>query len=321
MKQILVLTPFSPEQKTLLERQAPGCCFTYCPQGQETGEMAAKADIIIGNIDPDLLKGCGHLELLQLHSAGADAYTAPGILPAGAELTCATGAYGLAIAEHMLGALLAMKKNLYRYYDNQKKHLWRDEGAVSGIYGTRTLVIGFGNLGSEFARRMRSMGSYVVGIRRTPGLPSEFADEMHTMEALDDELARADIVALTLPGTARTCGLIGRPQLLSMKKDAFLLNNGRGSAVDLDALCEVMKDGHLAGAILDVTDPEPLPPEHPFWDLPNAILTPHVSGDFNLPKTLDLLAEIAAENLRRHLCGEPLKSAVDLTEGYRRAER
>lgn len=320
MKTIVVTVPVRSEHIEKLEDAAPGCRFLFLSEEEAAKEKLEDAEIIFGNVAPETVRQCRSLKLLQLNSAGAVPYTKEGVLPEGAVLACATGAYGLALAEHMLGMLLAMKKKLYLYRENQKNHLWQDEGSVTGIYGTRTLIVGYGNIGREFAKRMKAMGSFIVGIRRSEGGEDEFADELYTMSELDEQLPLADIVFLSLPGTPETDGLMGERRLGAMKPGAYLMNVGRGGAVDSDALCRIMARGHLAGAALDVTDPEPLPPEHPLWEAENVVITPHISGEFHMKETLDRIVEIGADNIRRFLSGKPLNNVVDMKLGYRKRQ-
>jgi phosphoglycerate dehydrogenase-like enzyme len=317
MKRIFVTIPVKEHHRTLLQNAAPGCEFIYAGEDGISPEDVADADIIVGKVPIPMLKQCKHLEFLQLNSAGASEFTAEGVLPEGTALACATGAYGLAISEYLLGALLAMMKKLHLYHDNQVRREWKSEGSVRAIYGSKFLIVGAGDIGSEFARRVKALGGYTAGIRRTvSGCPDCF-DEMHTMDKLDALLPGADVVSLSLPATPETYRVIDSRRLSLMKKGVYLLNVGRGTAIDTDALCRAMEEGRLAGAALDVTDPEPLPKDHPLWRAPNVYITPHVSGAYYLSETLDRVVAIAAQNISRFLSGEPLLSAVDFSTGYR----
>lgn len=275
-------------------------------------------DIIIGNLPKEKLNIAKNLKWLQLNSAGADVYVKEGVLPEGVILTNATGAYGLAISEHMLGVLLELLKKLNLYRDNQRENIWKDEGEVRSIYGSTVLVVGLGDIGSEFAKRIKALGGYTIGIRRSDTRKPEFIDELYLMDKLDEVLGRADVVALTLPQTKDTYKLFNKDRLLKMKKGAVLLNVGRGTVIDTDALYEVLQEDYLFGAAIDVTDPEPLPSAHNLWDLKNVIITPHISGDYHLRETHNRIVNIAAENLKAYLKGEELKNIVDLSTGYRR---
>ena len=156
-----------------------------------------------------------------------------------------------------------------------------------------------------------------MGIRRTVREKPEYVDEMHTLDEMDELLPRADVVALSLPSGKDATGLMDERRLRLMKKGAILINVGRGKAIVTDALQRVCQEGHISAA-LDVTDPEPLPAEHPLWHTPNVFITPHISGFFHLPQTLDRIIKISSENLRRFVAGEQLLNIVDGATGYRR---
>ena len=173
-----------------------------------------------------------------------------------------------------------------------------------------------GNIGSEFLKRCKALGSHTIGVKRTPGEKPEWLDELYTIEEVDQLLPRADVLALVLPETAKTYRMFDEEKLSLLRNDAILLNVGRGNTVDNLAVAKMLQEGRLAGAFLDVFDPEPLPEDHPLWDAPNAILTPHITGNFTLQQTLDNIADIAAENFRRFVTGQPLIHEVDLAEGY-----
>ena len=204
INKILVVLPVENRHKELLRSCAEGAQMEFIPAKDLTKQLVQDADIIIGNVSPELLRGTGRLKWLQLNSAGTDGYTEDGILPEGALLTNATGAYGLAISEHMIGALLCIMKKLHLYGADQQKHVWGDHGNVTSIYGSRTLVVGFGDIGSEFAVRMNALGSRVTGIRRNQTEKPDYLEALYQMDALAECLRTADIVAACLPGTEET---------------------------------------------------------------------------------------------------------------------
>lgn len=315
---ILVTIPVADCQRQALEAQAPGQPFLYCPAPDVTESLIRKARIIIGNVAPHLLPAATRLEWLHLNSAGAAEFLAPGILPPQARLTNSSGAYGLAISEHLLAMLLMIQKKLYLYRDNQADARWHDEGDVTSIEGSTTLVVGLGDIGGEFARKMKALGSRTIGIKRHPVGKPDYLDELATLSELDQLLPRADIVALCLPGTPETDHLFDRERLGRLKQTAILLNVGRGNVLDTEALCDWLSSGHLSGAGLDVTDPEPLPADHRLWGIRNAVITPHVSGFYHLPATLARIVTIAVRNLGRFMQNEPLENLVDFQTGYRR---
>ncbi|MDD3867007.1 MAG: D-2-hydroxyacid dehydrogenase [Eubacteriales bacterium] len=322
LNNILVVMPVTSAQKQRLESASPHSRFIFRDEtsfydSAEAGQLLAEADAIIGFPPPRLLPGLKRLQWLQLYTAGANRYVEFSDYPRQVILTNASGAYGLAISEHMVGMVFSLLKKLHLYRDQQFDGHWQDAGAVTKIEGTTTLIVGFGDIGSAFAAKMKALGSHVIGIRRHQSSRSDLLDEQYLPHQLDEVLPRADIVALALPENQETRGLFDRERLLRMKAGSVLLNVGRGSAIDSSALCDVLAQGHLAGAGLDVTEPEPLPPEHPLWRQPNALITPHVSGGFHLAETGNRIIEIAARNLQHWHSGETLRNIVDFSTGYR----
>ncbi|MGL6173707.1 MAG: D-2-hydroxyacid dehydrogenase [Cellulosilyticaceae bacterium] len=317
-KNILVLIPVNESHKNYLESKAPDAKFSYSRPDSVVKEQIEEAHIIIGNPPLRLLHQPENLEWLQLQSAGADTYAKEEVIGKKVLLTNSTGAYGLAVAEHMIGLVFMLYKNLHRYRDEQKRENWFHLGEVKSIEGARVLVIGAGDIGGEFAKRMKALGADTVGVRRTQVAKPEWLDEVYLMEQLDQLLPQADIIALSLPQTKETYKLINQEKLALMKRDAIVINVGRGSSIDTEALCEALEKKQLLGAGLDVTDPEPLPKTHPLWQMENVVITPHVSGGYSLPETLNRIVKIAGENLSAYQNGEPLKNNVDFETGYRK---
>ena len=317
-KKILVVLPVSEGQKERLEEFADKSCFTYTSYKKATKKMVEEADIIIGNIDPDLLEYAKNLEWLQLNSAGADAYVKKGVLPEEVVLTNATGAYGPGVAEHMLAVLFSIQKKLHLYRDNQNQCEWQDEGEVMSLRGGCALIVGLGDIGLYFARLLRNFGYRVIGIKRRPGQVPQGVDELYTMQHLDEPLPEADVIFSVLPETKATKNIFNAKRFREMKNSAVFLNAGRGSAVNTEDLCQALIAGEIYGAGLDVTDPEPLPSQHKLWNMKNVVITPHISGDFHHPATLYRIVDIAAGNLKRYCAGEPLMNVVDRETGYRK---
>lgn len=312
---ILVTLPLQERQKAKLEAEAPAEEFLYCQPKDLTGEQLRDAEVILGNVPPAALKDAGKLKWLQLNNAGTEGFC-DGAVPEGVLLTNATGAYGLAISEHLIGMLFQIRKKLHLYAVNQMSCSWRNEGHVLPVEGTRVLVIGLGDIGRTFAQKMKALGCYVVGVKRRAGEKPDYVDELYTMEQLDALLGDADIIAMSLPGNASTYHVLNRERIGKLKETATVLNVGRGTAIDTEALTEALLQGRIGGAGLDVTDPEPLPPDHPLWKAPNAVITPHISGRFSLPETLERIVEICARNLRHYQKGEELENIVDFETGY-----
>lgn len=317
-EKVIVLLPLEAPHRAKLEAAAPGWEFLYREPSAVTDSEIGEATAIVGNLPPARLAKAAKLGLLQLNSAGTDGYTAPGVLPPGAALANATGAYGLGISEYMMGVLLSLSKKLPGYYDCQRAGEWRDLGPVRAICDSHVLAVGLGDIGGRFARLCKAFGAHVTGVRRAGTDKPEYIDRLVLIDELDSVLLEADTVALSLPGTKATYHLFDRERISKMKPGALLINVGRGTAIDPDALCDALESGQLGGAAIDVTEPEPLPAGHRLWKAPNLLITPHVSGGYHMPQTLGMIADIAAHNLAALRDGQPLRSLVDLETGYRR---
>ena len=315
MKIVIALNLTPDEQKRFMDA-APGCELRFVGAGGITLENASDADAIFGNPPPSLLCGLTRLKVLQLRSAGVDGYDAAIRRIPGARLCNASGAYGLTVSEAMLAMLLALMKKLHLYRDAQAAAQWQWLGQVRAIRGARILVLGLGDVGAMFAGHVKALGAHVIGVKRTPGPKPDCVDELYTIEALDEILPTADAVCMCLPDTPQTRGLLSAARIAAMKPGAFIVNAGRGSAIDQDALADALNAGRLGGAALDVTTPEPLPPDHPLWTAANCLITPHVAGGRSLPQTWDFVLEILLDNLRALDAGRPLSHEVDLDAGY-----
>lgn len=318
-KNVLILLTTDEVHRKRMREAAPAAHIIFLPKDELTGEQIARANVIVGNPPLSLLPRAEKLEWLQLESAGANRFTEPGVLKETTLLTNATGCFGLSISEYMICMVLSLFQNQKAYRENQRKHLWHDEGRVKSIFGSTALAVGLGDIGGEFAKRFRALGGSVIGMRRSNAEKPDYVDELYLMDRLDELLPRADVVALSLPETAQTRGLFGAERLARMKPGAVLINVGRGSAVDSSALCDALNAGRLGGAALDVTEPEPLPPEHPLWDARNALITPHVSGGYDLPETYERVFRLCTDNLGRYFRGEPLHNPVDFKTGYKKS--
>ncbi len=317
MKEVLVTIPVQEEHRRYLEEIGKGMHFTYaCRKEGAAREMVWRADYILGNVKPEYLPQAEKLQFLQLDSAGANEYVRPGILPAGVKLCNATGAYGVTIAEYLVGVVFALKKKLYLYEENRMKHSWHDEGMVTNIAGSKTLVLGLGDIGSTFARKMNALGSKVTGVRRSFMEKPEYLEGVYQMNALEELLPDADIVVCTLPETTETYHLLDERKLRLMKPEAVLINIGRGSLIPTQDLIRVLEENIIAGAAIDVAEQEPLPEDSGLWKAANLIITPHVAGNYHTQDILDKAVKIAGENLRAFLEGKALRNEVDFTTGY-----
>ncbi len=310
-KKVLVLIPMTGEQKGRLEGTLPDADFIYGNLPEVTEEQVQQAEIILGNAPAHMIKASEKLSWIHLNSAGFDPYVKEGILGPHTILTSSSGAYGKAVSEHMFAMLLALQKKLHLYRDDQRTHVWGEQGQVVSITDSVILVLGTGDIGKHFAKLAHSLGAYVIGVKKNPAECPAYMDELHLREELEALLPRADAVVSFLPSTKETRGLFDKRFIGLMKPGSLFLNGGRGDLVCTEDLCDALESGHLSGAALDVTDPEPLPKDHRLWDIPNAFITPHISGFYHLPETLHNVVEICIENVRRYAAGEPLKNVVN----------
>ncbi len=305
---ILNLLPLADGEREEFQAIAPEARHIFARRSTASAEDFAAATVILGWPRPEAVKAAGNLKWFQTMWAGSEEYA--GFLPEGALFTSSSGSNSRSVAEHMFAGLLALCRRLPVYWDSQRAHVWRDEGRMKTLLDGTVLVVGAGHVGAEFARMCQKFGAKTVGLKRAVRGPVEGFDHLDTMDRLDELLPRADAVALVLPHSPQTVGLMDARRLGLMKEDAILISAGRGSVLDQDALADVMKAGRLWGAMLDVTDPEPLPPDSPLWDIPNLLLTPHVAGGMRLEITRRKCVEMAQENLRRYLAGEKLVNLV-----------
>ncbi|MDR0449884.1 MAG: D-2-hydroxyacid dehydrogenase [Treponema sp.] len=319
MDKALVLFPATEDFKRGLAGALPGYEFIFNEDG-DTGRIEAGSagdiTVIFGNPGRDFIARCPRLRWIQLQSAGTDGYI-NGELGPEVLLSCASGGYGHGVSEHLVALTLQIVKKLHLYRDEQNRGRWQNRGSVKSILGSTVLVVGLGDIGSEYAWRMKALGAYLIGVRRTARPKSDYMDEVYLTDRLDELLPRADVVALILPGIKETEGIISRERLAKMKRGAVIVNAGRGSAIDTEALCDALESGQIGGAGLDVTAPEPLPEGHRLWKLEGAVITPHVAGGRNMPETERRLMELNLENAARFAKGERLRSLVDIKTGYR----
>ena len=317
MDVILNFLRLTEAEREAFQTAAPNAQHLFRPVADQTKDARtapqdelARATVIIGCPPAGEMGKCPNLKWLQTWSAGVAPYLAPGVLPEGCMLSSAVGCYGPAVSEHMLSAALALMKKLPAYRDNQNAHSWADEGIVKSFEGATVLMLGTGDIGSHFAQLAKALGAHTMGLNRHPEKPVAGMDELHPLSDLDQWLPQADVVALALPETPETYHLMDERRLRLMKPDAILVNAGRGSGVDDLALADVLNSGHLWGAALDVTEPEPLPADHPLWACKNLLLTPHTAGGDKLDATIRRIAALSLENLKRYLTGEELRNRM-----------
>jgi phosphoglycerate dehydrogenase-like enzyme len=273
-------------------------------------------------VDRDIFPTLARLRWVQAPAAGVGSLLYPEMVASAVTLTNARGIRARPIAEHVLGVTLALARQLHVALRHQARHEWVQDqlegsgaSTIRALHGARMAVIGLGGIGREVASVAARFGMRVTAIRKHPdGALPEGIEAVLSPERLPEVLARSDVVVLCAPLTAETRGLIGTREVAQMKRGALLVNVGRGRLVVDEAIVEGLRSGQIGGAALDVFTHEPLDPASPYWDLPNVIVTPHVSGameDYWTP-----LVALFSENLRRFEAGRPLLNVIDKEAGY-----
>jgi phosphoglycerate dehydrogenase-like enzyme len=281
-------------------RERVSCEIVRARTPAEEREHIETVPIATGHaLDSDLLSHAENLSLFACAAAGVDHLPIDALEEQGIAVTNASGIHGPNIAEHVIANILVFSRNLHHGWRRQANSEWRHYRAHSQELGNSTVtVVGLGHIGQSITERLEPFGCHQIGVRYTPekGGPT---DEVVGFEedALHAALARTDYLVLACPLTETTRNLISDAECETLPSDAVVVNIGRGPIIDTDALLDAVKGNSIRGAALDVTDPEPLPPDHELWRMGNVLITPHNSGD--TPQYYPRLADIVARNLQQ----------------------
>lgn len=266
--------------------RATGIAHIEVRSAADLARRLPEADVLVvsGLWRNELLDAAPRLRFVQSISAGVNQYDQARFVDKGVRLASAQGVNEVAVAEHAMALLLAIKRHLHTGRDNQNRQHWRpmiaDIGAREDeLRGKTLLIVGYGRIGQRLARLARAFEMRVLGLRRSPAGDTGAADAVHGVDQLSALLPQADAVVLTCPLTPATTGLIGPASFALMQPSAVLINVARGAVVDEPALIAALSEGRIAAAGLDVTVEEPLPAASPLWRMPNVVLTPHSAGE------------------------------------------
>ena len=295
---------FTPHFFTLEQSEEARACLQHC-------EVLFAHSVDMLRAAPATLKWycCAY--------AGVDPYCREPSLFANPDcLLTNSNAYGVTIAEYVVMVTLMLLRRMPAYEEVVRKREWFNQLPVRSIRDSEFTILGTGDIGVNVAERMRGMGAgKIVGLSRS-GRPHPSFDEVHPISDLEKLLPQTQILVMALPGTPETFHILNRERIALLPADSYVINVGRGTALDQAALAEALNSGRLAGAALDVMDPEPLPKDDPLWNARNLILTPHVSGNMTLGYTCDRIVDLFCRDLLTYAAGRPLEALVDRTRGY-----
>lgn len=321
MRKIAVMEDFlTPEhrKRVLAAAEKHGFAVDFYGRGKAPAEGLDQYEIIYGWCEPGDLKRATGLKWYCCGFAGVDQlsddslYASPDVV-----LSNSSGAYGLTISEHILMVTLMLLRRMPEFQDIVRRREWVSELPMRSIYGSRITVLGAGDIGTNFARRAKALGAgHICGVSRSGRNPDPAYDRMLPQEQLDQVLPETEILVMALPSVADTVGILSRERIALLPRDAIVVNVGRGTAIDQEALMEALNAGRIAGAALDVVVPEPLPREHPLWSTRNLLLTPHISGNMSLGYTCDRNLDMFCRDLENYAAGRPLEHRVDRKRGY-----
>ena len=312
-RSILVYHPEPGEAQAyarLIKQPKPPFPVAVCATPAEAEPHIADAEILYAwNFPRELVPRAAKLRWAQSMGAGVERLMVPE-LPRRVTVTRVAGIFGPWMAEYVLGWCLWLTQRTELFRAQQRERRWRQVDPLR-LHGATLCVVGLGDIGRTIARAARGFGMRVVGVSRSGKMVAE-AERVHKVRDIRKAIATADFVALTVPLTGATRGLIGAAELAAMRPTAWLINVARGPVVDEAALLDALRNNRLGGVVLDVFDEEPLPQGHPLWEFGNVVVTPHISG----PSTPGEIAPIFDDNLRRYLAGRTLRYVADRERGY-----
>jgi D-2-hydroxyacid dehydrogenase (NADP+) len=309
----------SPDLVQQLRRAAPQARIVPVSPDTVMGEIA-DADAFLGEITSAQVRAGRNLKWVGVMSAGVERVLFPAdgnsdLRQSNIVLTNNKIVQGPEIADHALAMLLMLSRKLYVLYRNDQQQIWQP-GSYGGIElnGKTAVVVGVGGIGTQIAVRAHAFGMTVIGVdpEDKPFFP--FVQRVVKPDEFDEVLAKADVVFLSVPDTPRSHKMMGARQFELMKKNSYFIAVSRGGIYDINGLVKALDERRLAGAGVDVTDPEPLPAGHPLWKFENVVITPHIAGRSD--QDAGRMVTTLTENTRRFVEGKPLLNVVDKQKGY-----
>ncbi len=309
-KMVLLPPDLPADWPDKIRAAVPGIDVEAFDDASAAMDAIVDADAAYGTVPPELLARATKLRWIAAARAGLGGdWFYPELVAHPAVVTNLRGIYNESLSQHIMGLLLAFAQRFEHYLPQQRERLWKRGPGMMELGGMTALIVGVGGAGAETARRCAAFGMHVVGVDPRETTAPEGMAELVATERLDEKLAEADFVILTVPESPQTLNMFNAERFAAMKPGSIFINIGRGACVETDALVAALRSGHLGGAGLDVVAPEPLPADHPLWGMPNVLITPHVAifGTHYQHKR----EAIVLENCRRFAAGEPLMNVVD----------
>ncbi len=319
MRKIAVCVPYVLgvyEDKINCAAKEYGFCVDYFDSAHSLASRIDEYEVLYGDVGPDIIKNAANLRWVCSPNAGVEKYLPDDAMPKGCMLSNSSGAYGPAIAEHIVMVLLMLMRRMPEYQSAMQNRSWPCFSPIRSILGSNILLLGTGDIGSNTARRLSALGAKVTGICRSGKSGEPAFGKVVKIEELDGLLPHADALIMSLPSTPDTIGILNKERIAKLGKQALVINVGRGSAIDQDALVQALQEHRIAGAALDVMTPEPLPADHPLWSCPNTIITPHVSGNDALESTRDADVSMFLSDLALYAQGKAPAHLVNRKTGY-----
>lgn len=315
---VMLVSPQLHDQLDSLQRLAPKVRFVELSSNTAARDIA-DADAALGICSEDILAKAKRLQWIQWLAAGAErCVTLPVVQERKPLVTNLQRAAAGSMSEHVMGLMLMLSRKLDYYLDEQRAARWSGYSptmpAMTDLEGKTVLIAGLGGIGTEVARRAHAFGMKVTATRASGRTGPDYVSYVGLPDELPALAKEADFVVNCLPLTPATTGTFNAQFFAGMKPTAYFLSVGRGRSTVTADLIAAIREKRIAGAGLDVTDPEPLPPESPLWKLPNVIITPHVSA--YTPLADEMRNAVVLENVRRYIAGEAMLSVVDIDKGY-----
>lgn len=316
----IVVRRFEPVRLAGLQAVAPGVEIVIVDSTEQAINEAVDAQAVVGFCNEKILSRSPGLFWVQVYTAGVErCVVLPGMKEGNKLLTNGQRIASPGLAEHAIAMMMVLARGLDVYHANQIKGEWQrntglDRADHVELAGRTLLVVGLGGIGTQVAKRGYGLGMSVIATRGSRREGPEYVEYVGLSHELNELASRADVVINTTPLTEQTRAMFNAAFFNAMKPEAFFISVGRGASTVTDDLVAALRSGSIAGAGLDVTDPEPLPSGHPLWTMPRVIISPHIAGQSDRGR--DRLFLMLQENIRRYVAGEPMLSVVDIERGY-----